>query len=334
MKFPFENIVRDRMEAARSRQAMQKFRELYIADEPVDLIKIAEYRNDAFPPSGPSCWLDRPNALLEIERKKREHLITEAQAEICSQWVIDGYYIAPGLISLEKIERAWRAYEAAIAEGTITVPCESLGPDDVFPGRKLDPHLHVPAVKELLHEEKIIEITDLLFGRRTLPFQTIIGHKGSSQDPHSDAIHMTTYPLGYLIACWIALEDIHPDSGPLEFYPQSHRLVPMLLSGDLGIAPLDYKKGLPVYAERYEPAIRNYIDRGRLKPELFLAKAGDVLFWHANLLHGGARRNNLKLTRKALVCHYFAEGVVTYHDLSGNPSRLHRNGLYAPPVVD
>nr|WP_321984985.1 hypothetical protein [uncultured Lichenicoccus sp.] len=28
-----------------------------------------------------------------------------------------------------------------------------------------------------------------------------------------------TYPLGYLAATWTAFEDIHPDSGPLVYYP-------------------------------------------------------------------------------------------------------------------
>ncbi len=78
----------------------------------------------------------------------------------------------------------------------------------------------------------------------------------------------------------------------------------------------------------------SHIKAMKLEPRFFLAKAGDVLFWHANLIHGGSPRKDLRLSRKALVCHYFAEGVVTYHDLSGNPSRLHRNGMYAPPVVD
>ena len=35
-----------------------------------------------------------------------------------------------------------------------------------------------------------------------------------------------------------------------------------------------------------------------------------------------------------MVCHYFAQGAFTYHDLSGNATRLHKNGLYAPPAID
>jgi hypothetical protein len=61
-----------------------------------------------------------------------------------------------------------------------------------------------------------------------------------------------------------------------------------------------------------------------LKPEYFLAKRGDVLIWHANLLHGGSPRQNTLRTRKALVCHFFAKGCVCYHDYSGSLSYLHR----------
>jgi hypothetical protein len=323
-------------EARRAKKARARFKQFYIAHEPVDLPGIGEFRNDAFPQSGPYCWLDRPDALVAIERRLREGEITAAQAEICEKWAIDGYFIARGLIPRETLDHAFAAYETALAEGVLTAPPgDRAGPSDTLPGRVLDPHLVVPEVKALQRDPRILAITDLVFGRKTLPFQTIIGHKGSGQPAHSDLIHMTTYPLGYLAACWIAMEDIHPDSGPLVYYPRSHRLLPPLLSGELGIAPMEYKlsKGA-AYQRRYEPAIRRYVDKLGLRPETFAAAAGDVLFWHANLLHGGARRTDLTLSRKALVCHYFVEGVVTYHDLSGNPTRLHRDGLLAPPAAD
>jgi Phytanoyl-CoA dioxygenase (PhyH) len=312
----------------------RQFKRYYLAERPVDFSAIKEFRNDAFPDSGPRPWLDRPNALLEVERQQREGVISDSQAEVCAKWIFDGYYIANGLIDQSDIDAAWTAYERAIQDGVLTVAPEPHGPDDPHPGRNLDPHLRVPEIRALQHHPKILEITDLLFGRKTLPFQTIMGHKGSSQNPHSDAIHMTTYPLGYLIANWIALEDVHEDSGPLEFFPQSHKLIPPLLSGELSIPPREFKKNGSVYTERYEPQIKRYIKATGLKPAHFMAKAGDVLFWHADTIHGGAPRKNLQLSRKALVCHYFAEGAVTYHDLSGNPSRLHRNGMYSPPVVD
>jgi ectoine hydroxylase-related dioxygenase (phytanoyl-CoA dioxygenase family) len=315
-------------EAWRARRALARFPRFYIADTPVDLGGIGEFRNDAFPMSGPYCWLDRPDALAAIERREKAGEITAAQAEICERWTLDGYHIARGLIPRETLDAAFAAYEAALADGRIVAPAERAKSGDALPARVLDPHLHVPEIKALQRDERILAITDLLLGRKTVPFQTIIGHKGSGQSAHSDLIHMTTYPLGYLAACWIAMEDVHADSGPLEYFPRSHRLLPPLLSGEIGIAPLEYKVTHgAVYGGRYEPAIRRYVKKLGLVPEVFLAEAGDVLFWHANLLHGGAKRKDLTLSRKALVCHYFAEGVVTYHDLSGNPSRLHRSGM-------
>jgi ectoine hydroxylase-related dioxygenase (phytanoyl-CoA dioxygenase family) len=144
---------------------------------------------------------------------------------------------------------------------------------------------------------------------------------------------MTTYPLGFLVANWVAFEDVRENSGPLEYYPGSHKL-PYLLSAEVGLAPNDYKRnGAASYSQHYEPAIFSACEKAGLEKKTFLAKKGDVLFWHANLAHGGAARIDRTLSRKALVCHFFAERTVTYHDLSGNASRLHKNGMYAPMAV-
>lgn len=311
-----------------------KFRRRYFANVPVDLETLGEFRAERFPRSGPDCWLDAPNALIEIERRAAAGELSQADAEMAEHWSLEGYHIAPKLIEDKLLDKVWGTYEKAIADGAMTPPPEPRGPGDVWPGRILDPHLTLPVVREMQQHPGIMRICDVLLGRKTLPFQTIIGHKGSWQPAHDDSIHMTSYPDGFLIACWIAFEDIHPDSGPLEYFPRSHRLVPPLLSADLGIGEKGYKADPNVYGRVYEPTIGKYVKKLGLKPETFLAKKGDVLFWHAHLLHGGAPRKNLALSRKALVCHYFAEGAFTYHDLAGNPSRLHKNGLYEPPALD
>ena len=223
-----------------------------------------------------------------------------------------------------------------VTDKVVAVKPEIHGKGDRFPGRLLDPHLKIPAVRELLWRPEILRITDMLFGRETVPFQTIIGHKSSQQAPHSDAIHMTTYPLGFLLAAWIAFEDVHPDSGPLVYYPKSHRLLPYLLSADVRIEMMKYKEkgGSAAYNTHYERRLQQYLDAYELQPQQFCARTGDVLIWHGNLAHGGSRRRDLAHSRKAVVCHYFAKGAFTYHDLSGNASRLHRNGLYADLADD
>ena len=41
------------------------------------------------------------------------------------------------------------------------------------------------------------------------------------------------------------------------------------------------------------------------RQEHFLARRGDVLIWHANLLHGGAPVKNKALSRWSQVTHYY-----------------------------
>lgn len=290
------------------------------ADVPVDIGCIKVFRAENFPESGPSPSLDRPDAAAVVERRVRDGEITADQATICRTWIEQGYYVLRGAISDAIIDTAWSAYEQAIASGQVTL---GQRPDDPHPGRYANPHLQIPEVDALLRHPVLVNFASMVLGRTAIPFQTILSHAGSEQAAHSDSIHMTTYPLGYLAACWIAMEDIHPDCGPLVYYPGTHRL-PYLFSRDVGIAPEDFRAaGYKSYGERYEPAIQRVIEQAEAKPEYFLAKKGDVLFWHANLLHGGSPRNDMRLSRKALVNHYYAEGCICYHDLSATTSAVH-----------
>jgi hypothetical protein len=310
-----------------------RFRRAYDASTAVDLSRVSEFRDDAFPHDAPDCWLDRPDAGDAIETRLKRGDIDPHQADALRFWVENGYLIVPKLIDDAMLDSTWAAYERALADGKLGLRSFA-NAAQTLDERKLDPHLLVPEIRALQHHSGVLAWADLLFGRKTIPFQTIMGHAGSQQAPHSDSIHMTTYPLGYLIANWVPFEDITPDSGPLEYYPRSHKL-PYLLSKEAGIAPFEFKeKGYGVYGERYEPAIRRQCEDAGLEKKIFLANKGDVLFWHANLVHGGSPRIDDAKSRKALVCHYFAERAFTYHDLSGNPTRLHKNGVYAAPEID
>jgi ectoine hydroxylase-related dioxygenase (phytanoyl-CoA dioxygenase family) len=134
---------------------------------------------------------------------------------------------------------------------------------------------------------------------------------------------MTTVPLGYLIGVWVALEDIHPGNGPLTYYPGSHKL-PYILNSDYNNTSnafvLDGKAN-----EKFERKVREVIQRSQLKEHQLEAKAGDVFLWHANLLHGGARIIDKGSTRKSMVSHYFAEGVLCFHEISERPAIIRQS---------
>jgi len=282
------------------------------------------WRATRLPDVGPVPWLDRPGALATLPRLKRQQTLTADEAELCRQWITDGYVIVRGLLDRPTLDRAWEAYETRIANDQIPLdPAGSQGPGDELPGRSLNPHWRVPEFRDVLEDRRLVDVVELLLGVEALPFQTISGHKASQQPFHSDSIHMTTYPRGYLVANWIAFEDIEADSGPLQFVPGSNRL-PTVYADDVGI--VDGEPLPTIYAEfeeKYTPHITMLAESQARPVKTFTASAGDVLFWHANLLHGGSMRTNYARSRKALVCHYFAKGCVCYHDLTGTLSYVH-----------
>jgi len=279
------------------------------------------YRAENYPHTGPSAWLDRPDALDRIDQKLAAGKLTDDEAAHCRHWSEQGYVILSGLIQEAVLSDVWASYEQAIASGKVKLPPEAAADDDPHPGRYLNPHKRAGDFCRILKHVELTRWIRLLMEREPRPLQTIASHKGSQQGVHSDSIHMTTYPLGYLTAAWIAFEDIHPDSGPLVYYPGSHKL-PYVFSKEVGITEKAFREeGYGPYHARYEPYIRGLIERHGLQPKHFHAKTGDVLIWHANLLHGGSARRDMRLTRKALVCHFYTKGVFVYHDLASSRSK-------------
>ena len=119
---------------------------------------------------------------------------------------------------------------------------------------------------------------------------------------------------------WVALEDIHPDAGPLEFYPGSHRL--KNIDGiDVGQHPLHNPTAQPdsfngnatqiSVQQLWEERLR----ASELAPSKFLARKGQALIWVHNLLHGGAARTDIERTRWSQVTHYYFEGCNYYTPL-------------------
>ncbi len=175
-------------------------------------------------------------------------------------------------------------------------------------------------IKNLTYTPHLISILNFLLGKEVVPFQTLNFIKGSNQRAHSDSIHMTTYPLGYLIAVWIALEDTNENNGPLFYYPGSHKL-PYLLNNDFNEMSTLLKLGRNDYPD-YEDVVEDVIQKNGLEKKIFFAKRGDVLIWHANLIHGGSPIIDQSLTRKSMVIHYYAKDVIKYHEITERPSLM------------
>jgi ectoine hydroxylase-related dioxygenase (phytanoyl-CoA dioxygenase family) len=146
----------------------------------------------------------------------------------------------------------------------------------------------------------------MLYGRDPFPFQTLNFPNGTAQHFHSDAVHFHSLPHGFMCGIWVALEDIHPDAGPLLYFPGSHR-EPYLSARDLDLKQADLIHHTAPQ-RLFEPHWRELVDRKGYRPEAFLAQKGEVLIWHANLLHGGSPVPNKTLSRWSQVSHYYFRG--------------------------
>lgn len=177
---------------------------------------------------------------------------------------------------------------------------------------------HSKIIKKMGTDKKLLDLLNIILGKKVELFQSINFLKGSQQRTLSDSIHMITFPYGNLVAIWVALEDVKLESGPLHYYPGSHKL-PYVMNRDYGNIGTKYKLGPKSYTD-YENHIEEVLVKNKLKKEIFLAKKGDVLVWHANLFHGGEKVIDKAITRKSMVFHYYSKDSICFHEITQRPT--------------
>lgn len=251
-------------------------------------------------------WLDGPDAEERLLASAQLDRFDPATRAAILRWPTDGYVVLRGLFSTAEVDEMNQEVERLILEKVV---------DFNFTGRKIMfAFQHSALLHRFVHDRRILDVMDFLLGRRVRVFQSINFLSGSEQHTHSDSIHMTTYPLGYMIAAWIALERVDGHNGCLMYHPGSHRL-PYLLNDGYDHGGNRFVIGEEAYA-RYEQAIDSEIGKGGFPATEFHAQPGDVLLWHANLLHGGKKMSRADASRKSMVVHCFAEDVLCYHELT------------------
>ena len=261
---------------------------------------------------GEQPWLDRPDAAEGLAKAETSGLPEQVVAKLPG-WIDDGFLVLDGFFDSARVDRINAELERLLDDGAI---------DYHYRGNRIvDAFKRSDEVRGALTEPTLMRLLEFLLGRPVSLFQSINFFEGSGQRAHSDSFHMTTEPIGYLVAIWVALEDVAPDSGPVFYYPGSHRL-PYLMSEDLGgegDSRLFLAEGKQ---ERYEERIAEELAESGIERVDFLAGKGDVLIWHANLLHGGSPIERPGATRRSLVAHYFANGVLCYHEVTERPALL------------
>jgi ectoine hydroxylase len=272
---------------------------------------IASISSRNFPDKESRAWLDTgPSSSLAPTREGFTGFSLPVRQQLLS-WSEKGYIILPRFFTEADTGAILEEVQKLVARKKLRpTPDNKL----MFANR------HSKFIRALTHDKRLTDLLSFILDKEVVPFQTINFVHGSNQRAHSDSIHMTTYPLGYLIAVWIALEDTDTENGPLFYYPGSHRL-PYLLNADFNEGGTALHLGKKDYVD-YEDRIEELIREKGLDRQVFFAKKGDILIWHANLIHGGLPVKDPSRTRKSMVIHYFARDVIKYHEITERPSLL------------
>lgn len=172
-------------------------------------------------------------------------------------------------------------------------------------------------VRAIATNQAILDLLSQLYGRQAWPFQTLNFPLGSQQHYHSDSIHFSSMPERFMCGVWVALEDIGPDQGPLEYFPGSHKW-PVYTNEHIGRSDV---ADTQANQQIFEGLWTRLVETTGIKREIFCPKAGQALIWTANLLHGGTPHLDKTKTRWSQVTHYYFEDCAYYTPMSSDPFR-------------
>jgi ectoine hydroxylase len=272
---------------------------------------IASISSKDFPDKESRAWLDIGHSKdLVVTKEKFKEFPPDVREQLLT-WSDNGYMILKNFFDDPAIDSVNSEIEKLVRQ-------QKLHP--THDNKLVFANKISSIIKNITLDERLTGILSFILDKEVVPFQTLNFIYGSGQRAHSDSIHMTTYPLGYLIAAWIALEDTSMDNGPLFYYPGSHRM-PFLLNNDFNEGETALTLGKKDYAD-YEDVIEKKIKEKKFEKKVFPAKKGDLFIWHANLVHGGSPVAKPGLTRKSMVIHYYAKDVIKYHEITERPSLI------------
>jgi phytanoyl-CoA hydroxylase len=154
--------------------------------------------------------------------------------------------------------------------------------------------------KRIMTHRHIVTFLKAALAPELTAFQSLVFKYSSQQPTHQDFPWVTSNIPSHLAAAWIPCEDVHADSGPLFYYPGSHK-IPKFNFGRTGILKKDISLFNPIQFSEY---LDKTCKEHGIEKKVLLIKKGDILIWHGGLAHGGSIINNPAMTRKSFVCHY------------------------------
>jgi len=231
-----------------------------------------------------------------------------------------GYVVARGLFSQEEVESYREHFMQMRAAGTYPgdfagVDLTSSDPLKRYP-RMIHMHRWDDISLNWMLDERLNKWMTGLLGIAPYAVQTMLYFKpagGRGQALHQDQYYLKVQP-GTCIAAWMALDDCDPENGCLQVVPGTHDL-PILCTVQADTTQSFTNVTVPI--------------PDRMQPEAVVMKAGDILFFNGQLVHGSFPNTSRDRFRRTLIGHYIvgeAEQVAKFYHpvlrMDGTPVEL------------
>jgi ectoine hydroxylase-related dioxygenase (phytanoyl-CoA dioxygenase family) len=189
------------------------------------------------------------------------------------------------------------------------------------------PYMQHNAIKNLGLYRPVMQQMEDLIGDRMGMHLNLTGWVSTERNWHQDEYLNPPQISSWYCAAWFALDDIHPDSGPFQYVPGSHRWGIMRMEKTRQFLSESEKSdpNWPKLAERFvDKACEEEIERRGVEVVTYIPKKGDVLLWHARLLHRGSKPRKSGMLRKSFIAHY--SGLSVRSDMQNR--KEHDNGFW------
>lgn len=287
-------------------------------------------------------WLDRDDAEARVQARLADGLITQGEADLLRQWVVDGYFVLPGAVEKSEfgllddfgrdLDEIWTTDR--VIEGlqimSLHIKGRPPGPIDhaellTWPvQQRLELrdsqlwrvhywHCHSKAAMDVSTTPSLLHMATLILEEPATLVSSIGFKWGSQVGVHQDLAAMHIHPKNRLVGVWLAGQDVDPLAGPLGVFPGSHR-VPIwpgwnnYPQTNLRTCHLDTRAKEEQYLK---DAVKGW-ERVPLP-----VKKGDAILTHGLLIHGGDKIRDRQTPRVSAVIHYTVPGGDKTHEIEG-----------------
>lgn len=229
-----------------------------------------------------------------------DDLTIPAPPEGPADWNDDGVVVLPRAIDTARIA----AYDAAWNRGNRFV---GVGGRKLYaerPGGWPDctPYMRHPEILDLV--APLAPHLEQLIGEPAGMNLNLTGWVTTGRDWHQDSYLNEPEVGDHYAAVWVALGDIHPDSGPFQYVPGSHRW-PQVTRDLIGRHVDLNDPQWPKHSEAIlSPLFEREIAARNAQVVTHLPRRGDVLIWHGRLLHRGSVALVPGAYRPAFIAHF------------------------------